>query len=227
MNTFKFKSKNIEYTPISNIFIDKFMADSRGEYLKVYLLALRYCVSGEIGVNSTTIASTLHLLESDVMNAWTYWSNKGVINMVEIDTKGNYSIEFVDLTNSIDNEDNALNLLSELKNDSIKDMMEDIQTLLSRPLSTKEMTMYLGWQKDFNFPPELILLLIQYSVSKGKTDYRYIEKIAISWHDNNIKEVDDAQAFIKLSENKWLNIKKILKYLGIKDTGVMKPQENL
>lgn len=227
MSTFMFKNTNIEYTPISNVFIDKFMPKARGEYIKVYLLGLRYCLSGEIGINSSSIATSLHLLESDVMNAWNYWNDEGVIKISKIDNMGNFSIEFLDLNaQNIDSND-KINLLSELKNTAIKDMMEDIQKLLARPLSNKEMTMYLSWLKDYDFTPELLLLLIQYSISKGKTDYRYIEKIAISWHDSKIKTVDDAQAFIKKHEDKWLKIKKILKYLGVQSNDVMKPQEQM
>ncbi|KYH28745.1 MULTISPECIES: DnaD domain protein [Clostridium] len=227
MSTFMFKNTNIEYTPISNVFIDKFMPKARGEYIKVYLLGLRYCLSGEIGINSSSIATSLHLLESDVMNAWNYWNDEGVVRISKIDNMGNFSIEFLDLNaQNIDSND-KINLLSELKNTAIKDMMEDIQKLLARPLSNKEMTMYLSWLKDYDFTPELLLLLIQYSISKGKTDYRYIEKIAISWHDSKIKTVDDAQAFIKKHEDKWLKIKKILKYLGVQSNDVMKPQEQM
>lgn len=222
-----FKHTNTEYTPVSNIFIDKFISKARGEYIKVYLLGLRYCLSGELGINSSNIANKLQLLESDVMNAWNYWHDQGVIKFSQIDSNGNYSIEFLHLSDSIDEAENSINLLSELKNNSIKDMMEDIEKLLGRPMSNKEMTMYLSWQKDFNYSPELILLLIQYSVSKGKTDYRYIEKIAIGWHDAKIKTVDDAQAFIKMNEDKWLSIKKILKYLGIQKSEIMKPQEQM
>ena len=52
MSTFVFKSENYKYTPVSNIFIDKFMPRARGEFVKVYLLGLKYCASGEIGATS-------------------------------------------------------------------------------------------------------------------------------------------------------------------------------
>lgn len=227
MSTFMFKYKNSEFTPVSNIFIDKFMSKARGEYIKVYLLGLRYCLSGELGANSFSLASTLNLLESDIMNAWNYWNEEGVIKITEIDSSGNYSIEFLDLNSTLEEPKEDINLLSELKNTSIKDMMEDIEKLLGRPLSSKEITLYLSWQKDFNFSPELILLLIQYSASKGKTDYRYMERIAISWHDAKIKNIDEAQTFIKGREDKWLNMKKVLKYLGIQNMDIMKPQEQM
>ena len=71
---------------------------------------------------------------------------------------------------------------------------------------------YLSWQKSFGFSPEMILLLIQYCVSKKKTDWRYIEKVAISWKNQEIDSVEKVQEYIKKSEDKWSSIRKILKY---------------
>lgn len=227
MSTFVFKSGNSNYTPVSNIFIDKFMPKARGEFVKVYLLGLKYCVSGELGVSSQIMASSLHLLETDLLNAWNYWNDENVVRIIPIDNMGNYSIEFLDLANSPNEGEENINLLEELNKNSTKDMLQDIERLLGRPLSSKEMTMYIGWLKDFSFGPEIILLLIQYCASKGKTDCRYIEKIAIAWFDAKIKNIDDAQSFIKKHEDKWIKIRKILNYLGIKDAEIMKPQEDM
>lgn len=205
------------------------MANARGEFVKVYILGLKYCLGGELGINSATLASNLKLLESDVINAWHYWNEVGAINLIPVDNNGNYNIEFVDLENQNTKASmsNSINLLNELNNNSSKGMLEEIQKLLARPLSPKEMEIYLSWQKDFNFTPEMILLLINYCVNKGKVDYRYIEKIAISWMETGIKTIDDVQSFIKQREDKWLGIRKILTYLGIKDADIMKPQEAL
>lgn len=227
MSTFIFKTKTFDYTPVSNIFIDKYMPKARGEYVKVYLLGLKYCLGGELGVNSSILAGTLHLLETDIINAWNYWNDEGVIRMIPVDNMGNYNIEFLDLEVCNEDSSDSINLLTELNKGTNKDMLQDIEKLIGRPLSPREMTMYLGWQKDFSFPPELILILIQYCVSKGKTDSRYIEKIAMAWYDSKIRTIEDAQSFIKKHEDKWIKIRKILTYLGIKDAEVMKPQEDM
>lgn len=227
MSTFMFKNKTTEYTPISNTFIDKYMPKARGEFVKVYLLGLKYCISGELGVSSSILANTLHLLETDVMNAWNYWNEEGVIRFVPIDNMGNFNIEFLELKDNNTDTSQEINLLEELNKNNTKDMLQDIEKLIGRPLSNKEMMVYLSWQKDFDFPPELTLLVIQYCVSKGKTDYRYIEKIALTWYDSKIKTIEEAQSFIKKHEDKWVKIRKILTYLGLKDMDVMKPQEDM
>jgi DnaD/phage-associated family protein len=106
-------------------------------------------------------------------------------------------------------------------------MLKDIEKIIARPLSTKEMETYLSWQRDFNFTSELILILIEYCVSKGKSDYRYIEKVALSWNDMHITTINEAQQYIKQTEDKWIKIRKILTYLGLKNSEIMKPQEEL
>ena len=106
-------------------------------------------------------------------------------------------------------------------------MLQDIEKLLFRPLSPAEMEMYISWQKELQFSPEIILLLIQYCATKGKNDMRYIEKTALAWYDAKIKTVEDAQSFIKKHEDKWIKIRKVLNYLGIRDAEIMKPQEEL
>lgn len=227
MSTFVFKNKVLDYTPVSNIFIDTYMGNARGEFVKVYLLGLKYYISGEPGVNASIMAGKLHILESDIVNAWNYWNDEGVIKMCPIDNMGNFSIEFVDLNNAPEYKNDNINLLEELNNNSTKDMLGDIEKLLCRTLSSKEIMMYIGWLKDFSFSPEIILLLMQYCVSKGKTDSRYIEKTALSWYDNKIRTVDDAQMYIKRHEDKWNKIRHILNYLGIKDAEIMKPQEDM
>lgn len=226
MSTFMLKNSPITFTPVSNIFIERYMPKARGEFIKVYLLMLKYSTSGELGVSSSIIASNLNLLESDVMNALNYWNEEGLIKLNSIDRMGNYDINFCDISDN-DTNTSTVNLLDELNNNNSKDMLKDIENLICRPLSPKEMTTYLSWQKDFNFSYELILLLIEYCASKGKSDIRYIEKVALNWHDSKINSVDQAQSYISKSEDKWIKIRTILSFLGIKNGEIMKPQQDL
>jgi len=227
MSTFMLKNSTISFTPVSNAFIDKYMPKARGEFVKVYLLMLKYSSSGELGVSSNIIANNLNLLESDIINALNYWNDEGVIKLIPIDKMGNFNIEFLNLEDESEKADTSFNLLEALNTDSTKEMLKEIEKLLARPLSPKEMSSYLSWEKDFSFSYELILLLVEYCISKGKSDTRYIEKVAIAWHDAEIKTIDDAQQYIKKNEDKWVKIRKILSYLGIKSNEVMKPQEDM
>lgn len=227
MSTFMLKNKALNFTPVSNVFIENYMPKARGEFVKVYLLMLKYNTSGEMGASSGVLASSLNLLESDILNALNYWNDEGVIKLIPLDKMGNFSVEFVDLVEYSVNKNKEVNLLEALNKTSTKDMLNDIEKLLGRPLSPKEMTTYLSWQDEFNFSSELILILFEYCVSRGKSDYRYIEKVAIAWHNMKIQTIEDAQNYIKKTEDKWVKIRHILNYLGIKNPDLMKPQEEM
>lgn len=228
MSTFMLKNTAMNYTPVSNVFIEKYMPKARGKFVKVYLLLLKYNIASEPGVSSSILATTLNLLESDILNALNYWNDEGVIKLIPIDKMNNFSIEFLTLDDEDPNvkKDN-INILEALNNSETTDMLKDIEKILARPLSSKEMEIYLGWQREFNFPSELILILIEYCSSKGKTNFRYIEKVAEAWHDMNIRTVEEAQIHIKQNEDKWTKIRRILSYLGMKTSEVMKPQEEM
>lgn len=227
MSTFMLKSKTVGFTPINNVFIEKYMPNARGEFIKVYLLMLKHNISGELGVSSSILASSLNLLESDIMNALNYWDEQGVVKLTKIDKMGNFNVEFLDLTDEPIKPKKTVDLLEALDSGNTKDMLKDIEMLLARPLSPNEMSTYLIWQREFGFSSELILILIEYCVSKGKSDSRYIEKVALSWHDLKITTIEQAQNLIKKTEDKWVNIRKILTYLGINNTDIMKPQQDL
>ncbi len=51
--------------------------------------------------------------------------------------------------------------------------------------------------------------------------------MALGWHNAGIKSIEEAQAYITKTEDKWVKIRKILKYLGIQNTEIMKPQETM
>lgn len=222
-----FRSKPLKFTPVSNIFIERYMPKARGEFIKVYLLMLKYNFAGEPGVNSTVLATSLNLLESDIINALNYWSEEGLVKLLPIDNMGNFHIEFVDLSEEGNANVEKFNLVEELTDKSNGYMLKDIGKLLGRTLSPSEVETYIGWKKDFKFSSELILILIEYCASKGKTNFRYIEKVAIAWNEMNIKTIDDAQNYIRKTEDKWGTYREILKFLGIRNTDIMKPQEDL
>ena len=61
-------------TVVANEFIDQYMADANGEYVKVYLYLLRH-EGGEITVEA--VADALNHTEADVRRAFAYWQKAG------------------------------------------------------------------------------------------------------------------------------------------------------
>ncbi|WP_297638520.1 DnaD domain protein [uncultured Clostridium sp.] len=228
MSTFILKNKALNYTPVSNIFIEQYMPKARGEFVKVFLLLLKQNVNGEPGISSEIMARMLSLLESDIMNALHYWNEEGVLKLTPIDKFGNYSIDFLPLDSdkAIESEEDE-SILNALTEPDVTSMLKEIEKILSRTINYKEMQICIEWNKNFNFSNELISLLVEYCSAKEKTNFRYMDKVAASWYEKGVKSIDAAQSLIARDEEKWKKIREILKYLGIKNTDIMKPQEDM
>lgn len=70
-----------QVTCVSNIFIDDFMKDANGEYVKIYLYLLR-CLGREGYIFSLSeVADRLDHTERDVMKALTYWEKVGLLHL--------------------------------------------------------------------------------------------------------------------------------------------------
>ena len=119
------KNNSINFTPVSNVFIEKYMPKARGEFIKVYLLMLKYNNSGEMGASSSILASSLNLLESDILNALNYWNDEGVLKLIPIDKMGNYNIEFINLDEHSNKINKEVHLLEALNKSSTKDMLNE------------------------------------------------------------------------------------------------------
>lgn len=73
---------------------------------------------------------------------------------------------------------------------------------LGRPLSTENIRSIIFMTDTLKFSPDLIDHLIQYCVDRGKKDFRYIEKVAISWAQAGITTPEEAAAHaVKYDKN--------------------------
>ncbi|MCI6020642.1 MAG: DnaD domain protein [[Bacteroides] pectinophilus] len=74
-------------TLISNIFIDKFMPDANGEFVKIYIYLLRSISDASVNVSVSGMADIFNQTEADVVRALKYWSKQNVILLSYDDNK--------------------------------------------------------------------------------------------------------------------------------------------
>ena len=77
------------FSEISNNFIDYYMADANGDFVKVYLYLVRLYSCGR-PVSVSDIADYFRCTEKDVCRAIRYWISVDVLSFI-YDTKGNIS----------------------------------------------------------------------------------------------------------------------------------------
>ena len=86
---------NMASTSLPNSFIDTYMLDANPTYSLIFIYAYRCCCHGENNLDNLTMAEKFNILESDVLNAFKYWENKGLIKLAK-EQDSNYSLKFLD-----------------------------------------------------------------------------------------------------------------------------------
>lgn len=82
MKTLKLKNKlQVSATLVPNDFIDKYMAQANGEFVKVYLFLLRHLEDPSSTLSVSRIADRLNHTEKDVIRAFKYWESVGVLSL--------------------------------------------------------------------------------------------------------------------------------------------------
>jgi len=92
--------------------------------------------------------------------------------------------------------------LTKLTSDEdIKQLLYISQTYLGKTFSPAETNTILYFYDGLGFSVELIEYLIEYCVSNGHKNMRYIEKVAIEWAGENIETVEAAKAKVAAYAN--------------------------
>lgn len=229
----KFNS-NSDYIPVSKEFIKKYMPPANGAYVKVYLYAL--CLADEKGDMTTKeIAKVLNLLESDVVNAFDFWQSEGALKYDAaadsvtfhgaaplVNAPGNTKEE----TSSVPQKKDIKKIEEEINNNkALSDLCELSQELLGKTLKSHEIETLYWFYDELGLSPEVITMLLEYCVSKGKRNMNYIEKVAISWHENGIVTIDAADKYIREEKEKSGYLGALKKLFGFDDRNFSKTEE--
>ncbi|HCX64023.1 MAG TPA: DNA replication protein DnaD [Eubacteriaceae bacterium] len=222
MNQFERINPNddLSVTLLENIFINHYMPKAPGDFVKVYLLGLKYSQSQNLpDISNRVIAKTLKILESDVVKAWEFWQNEGIIKIEPDRNNDQQKIKYYNIASlMIQGKKTSISMKNpkQKKESFIEGMYRSIEYIFARPLSSKELKTIESWRQDFHFTPQMIILLIEYCVDKGKKDFNYMNTVARSWRDRNITNEDLALEHIEKTNKRWKNYYAILKYLGFR-----------
>ncbi len=229
---------NNEFIPVSVYFVENCLKDVSGSFLKVYLYALGLAQKGA-EVDTETIAGELNMLESDVLQALAYWKNAGMIiedggvveflpkpqteELFPVYEQNTHTEPIVSKKTSYDSVEVAKRIS---ENSSLSEMVQLAQELLAKPLSTQELETLYWLNDDLGFCAEAILLILDYCISMDKRNMRYIEKVAISWHEKGIVTPDQIMENIAQEEEKNTTAYRLRRAMGIADRPLAAPEES-
>lgn len=83
-----YSDKDTTATSVSNVFIDEYMSDANGEFVKIYLYLLRQLNSSDSGFSISEIADKFEHTEKDIKRALCYWERMQLLHL-DYDTNEN------------------------------------------------------------------------------------------------------------------------------------------
>lgn len=213
-------------TSLENIFINEYMPNADGVFVKVYIFALMYA-DHDARMTNEIIAKHLKISILDVLQAWDYWEKQGIIRKKSksANDQFNYTVEFLSLKELVYSKSKKSKKSSDsipkehkdlLENDDIKKMYSDVEQITGRFLEGTEHQEILSWIIDFDVAPELVIKAYTYCVQKrtnGKA--KYVASVIKEWVNQGLKTAAEADELLEETDSRHFLYRRILKALGL------------
>lgn len=221
------KSKIREFylhdTSVDNIFINEYLPQAKGDFVKVYLYGLMYAEYG-IAVRDEIMAKQLGLSQKEIAEAWNYWEEMGAVKRRYLDSEGEVenTVEFVQLRELMyatpeeeaDEQMPAEVDVNVFGSEQIRAMFDSVEQSLGRSLSTTELSDMLSLVRDEHVPTEMVKFAVSYFTKEGKSSLRYIFKVIRSWMEKGLRTVDDINEYLQENDRRHYQYNRILRALG-------------
>ena len=222
-----FFTNDDKFVPVSAEFIKNKLPQANPTFVKVYIYLLMLASENK-NDSFQSIADTLGLLESDLMHAIRYWQEQGVMlkngDTVSFSNHPQVPAEIPIIEAPVHKPvENLAEIIASDK--GLSDMFLLSQEILGKTITEKDMETIYWFYSDLKMSAEVILLLLEYCVSKGKNRMSYIEKVAVSWHEMGLSTSESVALYIKNEEQKTGFLYSIRKIMGISDRSLSQIEE--
>jgi len=174
-------------TVVDNIFINNFLPDAPDLCVKVYLMGLSKCANSVAPDNNlANFANVLNVSEKDVVDAFGYWQEQGVVQVISTEPM---EVRFMPLNSS-------LGSIKKYKIGKYTDFNVQVQEILSkRMLTPTEFSEYYNLIEKYHIEPEALVMIIKYCAGlKGENvSYPYITTVAKNWEKEGVHTCEDVE----------------------------------
>lgn len=198
------------YTIVDNTFLNEFLPQATGDDVKVYLYGLNLCSNPNNDDNNLdTICKVLSLTEDDVLDAFSYWQEMGLVQIVSTNP---LEVRYLPVR--------ARSGSAKIRNkEKYADFNEQIQGVISgRMITPTEYNEYYSLIEIYHFEPEALVLIARYctKLKSSSIGYPYILAVARNFANEGLKTTEAVeQKFIEQEQNSE-EIKLVLAALGLK-----------
>lgn len=196
-------------TTVDNLFIDQYMTDANGEFVKIYLYLLRCMNSPDCCFSISRTADKFNHTEKDIQRALKYWEKMNLLQLEYAQDDSISGIYFLE-TQAAARDDDSVPLkktsaparkssytAGELKafreKEEVQELMFVAESYLARPLTSTDIQKLLFWYDGLSFSVDLIVYLMEYCIAGGHSSLHYMDKVALNWKDEQIKTVEQAK----------------------------------
>lgn len=100
------------------------------------------------------------------------------------------------------------------KDPSVSEFLCVTEVYLKHTLGASEVNTILYWYDGLHFQPDLIIYLVEYCISKGHSNIRYMDKVALGWKDEGITSVEEARKYTAAHSRIYYDVMKALGISG-------------
>lgn len=217
--------------------VDKHILSSNEVQLKVLLWILR---NSARNIDSNRACNDLKISNEEFKECFLYWQNLGILSLDKDNDIQNNNYENTYEENYINDitkekrfftkyqRPESSHIISRIKESkNISYLIHEAQLILGRPMSSVDSTVLIMLHDNEGLPIDVILMLLQYAVSVGKSHIRYIEKIGMSWARLGIDNIEKAEEKIN-SMNYFHDLwKRFRKLIGIEHRAATTSEEEI
>lgn len=179
---------------------DKYLKLAKGDHIKVLIYIMRNVANLP---EPQKIADETDVSLYDVNEALLFWADAGLLSTASETMQTKETKTAVKKVLKPQREDVAKRGLEDPK---IRYMLAETQLKLGRNLKSNETQTLVWLYDDQGLDVSLILLIVQYAVTHGKPNIRFIEQIATDWISKGIETLADADEELRklaFSEEAW------------------------
>ena len=158
-----------DVTVIGNAFLDRFLPEANGDFLRVYLYLLRSAGRRNDGFTLCSVADRLNCTENDVLRALRYWEREKVLGLTCAEDGSITEVRFLSYRTPAEEPGPVPEKASEItsermsqlgENEEIRELFFVAQQYIGRPLSRSEMQKICFFYDTLHFSTDLIDYLI-------------------------------------------------------------------
>ena len=227
----------LQDTRVENLFIYEYLPSAPEGYVKVFLFGLMYA-QNNMSMDTAKLSRVLHLQESEILQAWEYWAEKGLVKIEHSRDFTECNVEYLsqidrmyghrtepqtqpeipqkDVGDAADNpiDESAEQAVQRVIDMEISAIFRKYEELTGRMISTEDAWRINDTIKTYNLLPDVMSYAVDYCISEERASINQIIKTATRWAQNGCHNLADVKQFIDehSKRNQYYNL--VFKQMG-------------